>query len=263
MGFFCQLGTKVREIMPEQYTNSEPHSDQPNISWSPILKSFQENSDFLLNPNNTTTAKTVYYHKIMNQIQLTEETNKKWLKIHLMNRPLRTTFNNYERQTSYFIANNAYKWGSWKRSHWSFLNRTPILRCKYCRHPEDTVEHVLTKCTVTRYIFYHIDMYVKSITNLKVDITKSIILNNDCENTMILKATNLAKFFIVQHKEKLDIENSYNNDNELFIQSTVTKIIQCLKTWVINFIEKFDVENTKCLLEIKQSFINNLHTLPT
>ena len=237
-----QLGTKLVPMLPNLYTNSIPHAFSPNASWLSILNTYKETAQTFSSWLDKE-FKVLYHGKMMTLYNLNYAPyNRDWSQI-LLSKSLHVSFfTNWEKQFSYLVGHDAYKWGSWKSRNWSTtsshissLDNT----CKFCKSMQDDVSHVFLDCPVVNRVYSNLMLFLQAMCEDPDIPTADVILYNKSEHCSTLKLLSITKFHIIRQKEKFDALNKHVENQNIFIDSLTNSIITDFKTFIINACIKF------------------------
>ena len=162
--------------------------------------------------------------------EILSDYHKPWTNIHLQ-RHNHSLFTNFERESSYLIAQDAINCGAVRRYAEPFVDveQWMLNNCKFCKHSTDNADHIFNgKCTVIWSIWQKCKSLYWTTTQQKLCISSKVILNNDVKdgknNYMALKLVVLTKNIILYEKRLLDKYKTFIENKALFINKVFQKI---------------------------------------
>ena len=214
---------RIRYINPNLFSNARPHALEPNQTWRDIIRIMMKINEEHKNWQDFN-HKQIYRAIKKNSeviVQLRSETGKKikFNEVGLRSTECKKIFNNKDRETSYRIAHNAYKWSITNQISRNRNNQIQL--CKFCKCLNDNVKHLMTQCDPILKIWKAIGKYLEENNMSKTQFSKDIILYNHFpmgqKNYLeMLMANVIAKNEIIKRKKILDAKNAFNWSNETF-----------------------------------------------
>ena len=240
------LGTRIKDILPEIYSNSMPHRPKPNSQWNLLLETIKSHP--ITSEKWTEISHQDLYQTILKSTpcQLprinasAQPTN--WSQILLL-APSHKQITNMEREVNFRVAHSGYLFGHFNSTHNinTLSNGTKrINTCKFCAKPKDSTTHVFYDCPISRRIITNIQKHISNLTKQSIIISKALVLYNVTRRSDIMHKSNLIRIvsqFRLQmhlHKRKLDTSNETIKNQETFI----SKLTQEMKTAAHNIFNK-------------------------
>ena len=169
----------------------KPHSGTINKDWMEALQTLNAHSSLDWKNLNLKTL----YADLNKQpaVQMTTD----WKKIQLKEKQTAKYFTNWEREITYRTCQNAYKCHHWMQQNLGSkigIDR----RCNFCKAGNDTIQHLITDCTIIKQIWEKTHKKLEEITKTKTTFfTNNEILFNEYQqgnNTITrLKIINITK----------------------------------------------------------------------
>ena len=242
-----QIGTRIIPIMPDLYSNERPNADLPDSQYTAILKIFHTaNADGVV-------WKNIKIKALYNLLNPRISSESIWLKTLLLEPSIKFFFTNREREIAWRTKANAYKWSSWMFStqssslHASFIpgHLTSRAPCFFCCSGEDTIEHVLTMCSVTREIWQSMTAILNSLTTKRFVLDDNMIKFNLISNDEFqepwlipLKAINIVKSNILFWRNTLAISQKFLVNRNQWIVSIIEEAHEDLKIFIEKIIDQ-------------------------
>lgn len=222
------LGTMVRTINAKLYNNSYPHRSKPTSKW-------EKEKDIYVTLKNDDTPTEDLRQKEIYDILLKRKTNHGeqestiWRKIWLYEDDVKQRINNKQRVISFRINSEAYFTGARKiDAGWTVKNAQQIKNdCKFCKNPEDSMNHIFSKCPTYQKLFYIIRSDLEDEFRTDINATPEQILRNDYDGqhrSTILSTFMKMKTSMWEWKKTLDINNEYADDVTGHIDDIRTKL---------------------------------------
>lgn len=211
-----ELGTKIKKINKELYSNSEPHKFPTPKKWLENLDTIDKikwkDEDWEI-----ATHKSLYQElkqqKANNPCIRTKSGSKiKWEKIAQTKAFGKKLIKNEEVIINYKTAHNAYAFGEKKRKRNITRDRqgkTLDLRCKFCRDSKDDAHHVITECKFGKDTIRKIESILDEKPN------NDAILFNKKTTKLDWIVISIYKKTLIKLKINLDIENRKVNEERL------------------------------------------------
>ena len=229
------VGIQIKDINKNIFTNTKPHSGDPTKYWKDICKVYRSVKESVLDWK-VVTYKTLYMLFKMNR-EGKPSKDHCWDAIHLLkSRKLKYLCTNKEREISFLIAHDAYRFGHWKKMNLPFQGVQVHLnyRCKFCKSSNDNLDHIFTECMVIKRILLLSKHYYYFVTKKKMEFDRDLLLFNDLKleaDTLLtnydiqkLKLAAVIKKFVIIEKLKLDNNNEFVLDRGEFISDLMSKI---------------------------------------
>ena len=173
-----QIGSRMLRITPSLYSNSRRNAATPDLQYSAILKIFASIKVQGFTWKDTK-IKHIYFH-LQNNLQ----TNFNWSEILLQEDDIRLFFSNTEREIAWRTVENAYKWRKYMHRHdtlYSYIpgyNTITSQHCILCNTGEDTINHLLTQCQITKQIWIKANTYINTLTTRNFILDENLIKSN-------------------------------------------------------------------------------------
>ena len=238
-----QIGTRILRITPSLYSNRRLNADAPDAQYKTILETHDsiEQENFVWKK-----AKVKSIYHTMNDNQQTTVT---WPEILLQDDKTKAFFTNTEREIAWRTTHNAYKWEKFKnRNHtqYSFIPGFDTIssqHCVICNSDEDTIEHLLTRCTHVREIWCKINTVVNTLTSRRFVFDNNQILRNtvpqDEERAswlIPLKAINIVKVNLIFWHDSLALAKAVKGPINLWIKRITTEAEKDIKSFIANLV---------------------------
>ncbi|CAK8685085.1 unnamed protein product [Clavelina lepadiformis] len=238
--FFIQwarynMGTLVKQINPNIYSNSIPHRPKPNETWKKRWDILQK-YNLLAYKMHATTSKELYRTLLeqkctQSDIKDDQDQPIPWTNILLKIKNC-NFFTLAEQSLSYKVAHKAFICGSFydkKKLYKTKSNEIRKVKCKLCSTERDTINHVLLQCKTTNIIRKYIIDTIKEETNTQLSNLQRAIMYNLLPNDMpkiniIRKLLTIYREEIIQLKENQDKSNKYITNTNRKMQETLWKI---------------------------------------
>ncbi len=243
-----QIGTRMRSINENLYTNLLPNADQPDQDYRKILELYNKiNFEGLVWKN--IKVKTIFHYLNINSNQ-----TDLWERRTLKSRPTKHFFSNIEREIAWRTLNGAYKWTTFLET---INNETSF--CFLCnQRGRDTAEHLFSECTITREIWIGVNNYVNSICTRAFPFDPRLIKENippqeeSQESWLIpLKATNITKAILLNHRQRQYMSGNPVADTRDWAARTTAEITEDLDIFLRNLknntneISKYSLPNQR------------------
>ena len=235
---YYNIGSTLRNINLNLYSNSEPHMTTADSYWSEVKLTFELISETL----DWQVIKFKDLYKVFKAKVELPKLSKPWRNIHLM-KIFKHHFTNVERQISYLIANDALRFGQYKRQNTPFIDIQTwnSFNCKFCNAHNDNILHLLNPdCVVMKQVFLMTKHFFKFVIKRDIDLNEKLIMHNDIPlknnvdgtveeeklSLMKLKLVAVLKRVMIEEKEQCDrYKNVISVDQRLdFINKLLSKV---------------------------------------
>ena len=223
---YFNIGSTLRLVNQELYSNREPHKSSPAGYWrnvqSLLLKVFEKNKEI-----NWKEIEFKELYKLLKKENAYGCKSKPWMDIHLFKKD-KHLFTNKERQYSFLIAHNAVMCGQKRRFSEIFVDipRWNLNNCKFCHFHTDNIDHWFSgECAVIKKVFDVSKGLYYMTTSQRLLIDRKLIYYNTVENweTEYLKVKLIAiiKKTIMIEKAKLDKYGSFVQNKDNFVYNNI------------------------------------------
>lgn len=215
-----QLGSKIKQINEEMYTNSMQHAIYPDAHWMNIVEEAKKmgwNRDEWKEAN----FKQIYL-KITEQFEHESDRKHKWNVLQGKYKFFESKLTNKEKVINYRLDNKGYLFGEDKKRR-NLLKiigkKQEISNCKFCKKEKDNIIHVFTECEFSKEI-------LEKVKLKKGDLPKKdeILYNEDRKRNEDVLIISLYKKVVLKRKMKLDIDNKYQFDQKDWTENLATQI---------------------------------------
>ena len=227
---FYNIGSTLRTLNQSLFNNAEPHRTIPHDYWEQVKNTYRE--VIALQPNiDMQTVKFKNIYQIFKDAHCSSSnTEINWNDVHLI-KGKKYVFTNKERETSYFIAQDAIDCGQRRRASDLFIDipTWQTNNCKFCNNHEDNVDHLFTgKCVTLKNIFDSCKSLYWMTTKERLILDRKLMLYNKVDNWekdyMKVKLCVIAKKVILIEKQKLDKYKTFVKNKDSFISNIVQEI---------------------------------------
>ena len=221
-----QIGSRMLQITPSLYSNSRRNADTPDPYYNALLKIYAavKTEGFVWKDAKIS---NIYFHMKNNLVS-----NFNWSEILLQEDSVKAFFSNTEREIAWRTRNNAYKWRKFINQYdtiYSFIpgfNTIPSQHCLICNSGEDTIDHLLIECQITKQIWINANTTINKFTSRNFILNHNIITSNtpptdeNQEDWLIpIKMVNIIKTNLIYWHQNLNASRMTMENKNSWIET--------------------------------------------
>ena len=181
---FYNIGTTLKYLNVDLYSNSEPHKTFPDKYWNAVKQVIIEIHQKKIDIDWESISYKKLYDVFRSQRQLCSDNLKPWQSIQLYDK-FKYMFTNKEREASYLIAHNSIHCGQQMRRMEKFVDVCTwnLHNCKFCKNLIDNADHIFSgECKLVNKLYQLCRSMFWWKTKKKLCFDKKLIFFNQTGN---------------------------------------------------------------------------------